>query len=144
MADSKTLGRAAILVVEDEALVRFCAADALEEKGFEVVEAANAENALKVLASRPDVKLLFTDIQLPGPLDGMDLARAVREKWPHIGVVITSGHIQPQRSDMPDGSSFIAKPCDPSELAAQFNRFLTTPEPELSGGWWRPNPPPTS
>jgi two-component system, response regulator PdtaR len=79
-----TLEKAAILVVDDEAMLRFCAAEALEGEGFEVIEAANADEALKVLASRQDVRLLFTDIQMPGKLDGMDLARKVHEQWPKI------------------------------------------------------------
>ena len=81
MAETKTPPEPLILVVEDEELLRLHAADLLEEHGFRVVEARNAAAALKVLESRDDVRLLFTDIQMPGALDGMDLAREVHQAW---------------------------------------------------------------
>jgi CheY-like chemotaxis protein len=83
--------KAGILVVEDEALIRLWVADLLEENGFSVLEAKDADTALTVLESRPDVKLLFTDVQMPGSLNGMELAREVHARWPHILLVITSG-----------------------------------------------------
>jgi two-component system, response regulator PdtaR len=76
--------KSAILVVEDEALIRIWAAGLLEENGFSVLEANDADAALKVLESRPDVKLLFTDVQMPGSLNGMELAREVHARWPHV------------------------------------------------------------
>ena len=90
--------KAAILVVEDETLIRLWAADLLEENGFSVLEAEDADAALKVLESRPDVKLLFTDVQMPGSLNGMELAREVHARWPHILLVITSGRERPTRA----------------------------------------------
>src|SRR5271163_1441568 len=80
----------AILVVEDEELLRLNAADLLEDNGYAVIEAANAEDALRTLERRPDVRLLFTDIQMPGRIDGIELARLVHERWPHILLVMTS------------------------------------------------------
>jgi two-component system, response regulator PdtaR len=122
-----TSEKAAILVVDDEAMLRFCAADALEEEGFEVIEAANADEALKVLANRPDVRLLFTDIQMPGKLDGLALARKVHEQWPRIKLVITSGRKQPSRAEIPDDGSFIAKPYRLGEVTAEVNDQLKRP-----------------
>jgi CheY-like chemotaxis protein len=87
------------LVVEDETLLRLHAAGLLEEHGFAAVEAANAAEALNVLQSRSDVRLLFTDIQMPGALDGMDLARAVHARSPCVLLVIASGRIKPRRRD---------------------------------------------
>jgi CheY-like chemotaxis protein len=78
--DRDTLSGKAILVVEDETLIRLWAADILEENGFSVLEATDADAALKVLESRPDVRLLFTDVQMPGSLDGMELARKVHRR----------------------------------------------------------------
>jgi two-component system, response regulator PdtaR len=86
----------AILVVEDETLIRLL----LAENGFSVLEAMDADVALKVLESRPDVKLLFTDVQMPGSLNGMDLARQVHARWPHVLLVITSGRERPMRSEI--------------------------------------------
>jgi two-component system, response regulator PdtaR len=84
----------AILVVEDETLIRLWVADLLAENGFSVLEAKDADVALKLLESRPDVKLLFTDVQMPGSLNGMELAREVHARWPHVLLVITSGRGQ--------------------------------------------------
>ena len=84
-----------VLVVEDEELLRPYAADLLEAHGFAVLKAENADEALKVLEQRNDVRLLFTDIQMPGALDGMDLARQVHARWPRVLLVITSGQTAP-------------------------------------------------
>ena len=100
----------AILVVDDEKSLRLNAADMLEDNGYAVLEAASAEDALKTLESRPDVRLLFTDIHMPGPLDGIQLARLVHECWPHIPTVMTSGRQRPSRAEIPDDSRFMPKP----------------------------------
>jgi two-component system, response regulator PdtaR len=90
------------LVVEDEMLLRLHAAGLLEERGFAVLEAANATEALNVLQSRSDVRLLFTDIQMPGALDGMDLVREVHARWPRVLLVIASGRRKPSQAEIPD------------------------------------------
>jgi CheY-like chemotaxis protein len=111
-----------ILVVEDEPFLRFLVADVLEKEGFAVAEAANAENALRVLESRRDINLVFTDIQLPGDLDGMDLVRQVQQRWPHIQMVITSGRTRPSSAEMPNEGRFIAKPYSPQDLVREISR----------------------
>jgi CheY-like chemotaxis protein len=116
--------KAAILVVEDETLIRLWAADLLEENGFSVLEAKDADAALKVLESRPDVKLLFTDVQMPGSLNGMELAREVHARWPHILLVITSGRERPMRAEIPDDGRFVAKPYSADDLLGQVNDLL--------------------
>ena len=113
-----------ILVVEDETLIRLWAADLLEENGFSVLEAENAERALKILERRPDVKLVFTDVHMPGSLDGMDLAREVHARWPHILLVITSGRERPTPSEIPDDGRFVAKPYCAEELLGHVNDLL--------------------
>jgi CheY-like chemotaxis protein len=119
MAETKTPTEPLILVVDDEELLRLHAADLLEEHGFRVVEARNAAAALKVLESRDDVRLLFTDIQMPGALDGMDLAREVHQRWPNILLVITSGQKKPTEDEIPDHGRFVAKPYRAAELLGQ-------------------------
>jgi DNA-binding response OmpR family regulator len=114
----------AILVVEDETLIRLWAAGLLEENGFSVLEAENTEAALKVLESRPDVKLLFTDVQMPGSLNGMELAREVHARWPHVLLVITSGRERPTRAEIPDDGRFVAKPYNAEELLGQVKDLL--------------------
>ena len=113
--------KAVVLVVEDEPFLRFLAADALEEKGFAVAEAANAENALRVLENRQDINLVFTDIALPGDLNGLDLVRHVQQRWPHIQLVITSGQHKPNPAEMPKDGRFIAKPYSPRDLVREIS-----------------------
>ena len=97
-----------VLLVDDEPHVRLLASDSLEEAGFEVIEAANAEEALSILAARSDVGVLFTDVSMPGSLDGLDLAELVHRRWPAIRLVVTSGRA-PERT-VPDDGRFISKP----------------------------------
>ena len=125
MSRSEAHAKPAILVVDDEELLRLNAADLLEENGYSVVEAANAEDALRMLERRPDVRLLFTDIQMPGRIDGIELARLVHERWPHILLVMTSAQQQPSQADIPDEGRFIAKPYRARELLGQVNKMLT-------------------
>jgi two-component system, response regulator PdtaR len=110
-----------VLVVEDEELLRLHAANLLEDHGYRVIEAANADAALKVLETRNDVRLLFTDIQMPGKIDGMDLARQVHARWPNVLLLITSGQISPTRAEIPDDGRFVAKPYRSYELLAQVD-----------------------
>jgi two-component system, response regulator PdtaR len=124
MAETKTPPEPLILVVEDEELLRLFAADLLEEHGFRVVEARNAAAALKVLETRDDVRLLFTDIQMPGTLDGMDLAREVHQRWPRVLLVITSGQKKPTEEEMPDHGRFVAKPYRAEELLGQVDDMI--------------------
>ena len=83
-----------MLIVEDEFLLRMDAVDMIAAAGFEVVEAANADEAIEILEARRDITVVFTDIQMPGSMDGLKLARAVRGRWPPIKIVATSGHLQ--------------------------------------------------
>ena len=109
------------LIVDDEALLRMHAAEVLEDYGFSVVEAATADEALKILADRCDVQLLFTDIQMPGELDGLELAHRVHDRWPHILLVVTSGGICPDEGDLPEPGCFISKPFQESELLGKIS-----------------------
>src|SRR5271157_2171262 len=112
------------LVVEDEALVRMYACDILEERGFHVLEAETAEAALKVIEAEPRVRLLFTDIQMPGAFDGMELARQVHARWPKVRLVITSGQKRPSRAEIPDDGRFVAKPYAAEDLIGEVNDLM--------------------
>ena len=94
-----------VLVAEDEELIRLWAAGVLQENGFSVLEAANAEAAIRVLEARPEVQLLFTDIHMPGAFDGMELARRVHDRWPNVLLVLTSGKIEPRTAEDPGRKS---------------------------------------
>ena len=82
-----------ILIVEDEFLLRLDSAETIENAGFEVIQAANADEAIAILTARPDIHVVFTDIQMPGSMDGLKLARFVRDRWPPIKIIATSGHV---------------------------------------------------
>lgn len=111
-----------ILVVEDETLIRLIAADALEESGFKVLEACNAAEALTLLDEHGEVAVLFTDINMPGEMDGLALARHVARERPEIKVIITSGKQWLDSSSLPDEGMFLPKPYRPSQLTAAVAR----------------------
>ncbi len=108
--------RPVVLIVEDEFLLRMEAVDMIAAAGFEAIEAADADEAIKILESRQDITVIFTDIQMPGSMDGLKLARAVRGRWPPIKIVATSGHADVQETDLPEGGRFLAKPYSPVQV----------------------------
>jgi two-component system, response regulator PdtaR len=124
MDTSNNKAKPVVLIAEDEPLLRLQASDLLEDHGFEVVEAEDAAGALRAMENRPDVRLLFTDIQMPGRLDGMDLARQVHARWPHVLLVITSGQKRPRPSEIPDDGRFVAKPYGAEELFFQIDDLM--------------------
>jgi CheY-like chemotaxis protein len=105
-----------ILVVEDDALVRMNTADQIRELGFEVLEAVDADQAIALLESTPAISVLFTDIQMPGSMDGLRLAAVVRDRWPPVALLVTSGQLSPSTADMPSGARFIQKPYLPLQI----------------------------
>lgn len=109
-AHATAKARPVILVVEDDTLLRMHAAEMIEEAGFEVLEAQNADEAIKLLEARMDIAVVFTDIDMPGSMNGLKLAHAVANRWPPIRIVATSGHFQMRDGDLPAGGLFIAKP----------------------------------
>jgi DNA-binding NtrC family response regulator len=108
-----------VLVVEDEPLIRMNAVDMLGEAGFAVLEAANADAALGLLEARAhEIAALFTDIRMPGSMDGMALVALVAERWPDIRPFVTSGHTALRDADIPDHGRFLAKPYRSAQLTA--------------------------
>ena len=100
-----------VLVVEDGCLVRLVAVEALRDAGWTVVEAESADEALRIISSaRGAYDAVFSDIEMPGELDGLELARAVRRIWPTVTVVLTSGRVRPLPAELPPGSQFLSKP----------------------------------
>jgi len=100
-----------ILIVEDELIVRMFASDLLtEEGGYRVIEAVNADEALTLLEARHDVRLVVTDVDMPGTLNGFALARIVNMRFPGIKVIVTSGRMSPEVGDLPKGIPFLPKP----------------------------------
>jgi two-component system, response regulator PdtaR len=113
-----------VLVAEDNELLRLNASELLEESGYTVVEADSAEEALKVMEARKDVRLLFTDIQMPPGCDGLELARQVHERWPKVLLVITSGQVRLTKAEIADHGHFIRKPYRAKELLGEIDELL--------------------
>ncbi len=106
----------AVLVVEDEAMVRMFAVDVLQDEGYEVIEAASAAQALKELEQRPDIAVVFTDINMPGDMDGIGLAREIQRTRPGVHVILTSGKQIPAADELPGKSPFVTKPYSAQQL----------------------------
>jgi two-component system, response regulator PdtaR len=119
-------GGPVILIVEDEFLLRLDSAETIGNAGFEVVQAANADEAIAILKSRPDIRVVFTDIQMPGSMDGLKLARFVRDRWPPIKIIATSGRVVAGDDDLPAGSLFLPKPYRGAELVAALRGLTGT------------------
>ena len=113
-----------ILVVEDEFLLRVVAAEFLENEGFVVLEACNADEAMEILCSRTDVSLVLTDINMPGSMDGLELAHLTYRRWPQIKIVVVSGKVKPSSSDLPPDSRFIEKPYRVAHVISQVRSLL--------------------
>ena len=113
-----------VLIVEDELLLRMNAVDMIKSAGFEVVEAENADEAIEILEVRRDITVVFTDIQMPGSMDGLKLTRAVRGRWPPIRIVATSGLVDVGEKDLPEGGRFLAKPYRSEELTEMLHELI--------------------
>ena len=124
----------AVLVVEDEAFVRLVAVDALLDCGVVPIEASDAREALELLEEHPEILLMFTDINMPGEMDGLGLAEAALKLRPAMGLIVTSGRNQLLDSELPDHGSFLAKPYHPFQLARLVRQKLPFALP-ASAGW---------
>ncbi len=116
MADPISSLHPIVLIVDDEAMLRLIAMDVLEDRGYRVLEAPDAITALKILADHCDIGVVFTDINMPGPLNGIDLAHEVHRRWPAVKLIVTSGRLRPTPDEMPDDGRFVAKPYTPQDL----------------------------
>ena len=112
-----------VLVVDDEELIRMLGCDTLEFGGYHVLEAANAAEALRCLEHGTEVLVLFTDVNMPGPLDGLDLAKLVHDRWPEVKILVTSGRLQLQAPELPDKGLFLSKPYRAEELLEMVRRL---------------------
>jgi two-component sensor histidine kinase/ActR/RegA family two-component response regulator len=124
MASASTTPAPNVLVVEDEMVLRMRAVDIVEDAGFNPIEAVNAEEALSILESRSDISLLFTDIQMPGALDGLKLAHAVYKRWPSIKIILVSGQVNLADADKPTDSRFFGKPLATKEMIAEIQDMV--------------------
>lgn len=118
--------RPAVLIVEDDPLIRWSGADTLTDAGFEVLEAGNAEEALAILDQRSDLHVLFTDVDMPGCMDGLELARIAHKRWPWLHIIIASGRTPMHRRLIPENGRFVPKPYAPEDIARNIGDFLAT------------------
>jgi two-component system, response regulator PdtaR len=109
-----------VLIVEDEPLVRMIAADVFLENGLDVLEAPHADGALALLNDHADIDVLFTDINMPGALNGVDLAWEVYRRWPNVALMITSARQSAAIEDMPSTATFVPKPYDLEKIAIKI------------------------
>jgi DNA-binding NtrC family response regulator len=115
---------AVVLVVEDEFLVRLDAIDILTAAGFQVIDAANADEAISILERRCDVRVVVTDIQMPGSMDGLKLAGIIGDRWPPIALIVTSGRILVGQQDLPARGRFLPKPYNGDRLIEAIHAAL--------------------
>ena len=113
-----------VLIVEDEPVLRMLAVEVVEEAGFIAIEARDADEAVILLESRTDIALLFTDINMPGGMDGLKLAHAVRDRWPPIKILVVSGKQRLQPSELPSNSCFLGKPYQVTALVEELRSLV--------------------
>lgn len=113
-----------VLVVEDELVLRMRAVDIVEDAGFTPIQAVNADQAISILETRSDISVLFTDIQMPGSMDGLRLAHAVHDRWPSIKIILVSGRIMPPIADRPVDSWFFGKPLETAKIVTELQNMV--------------------
>ena len=117
--------KAVILIVEDSAIIRMGAVDLVVHAGYEALEASNAEEAIRLLEARTDIVLVFTDVGMPGTMDGLKLVEYVRHRWPPIKLILASGKVSLDKAALPEGGLFFSKPYEHSQVSAAMRRMLS-------------------
>lgn len=113
-----------VLVVEDEPLIRLNAVDLVEAAGFQAISASTADEAIHVLELRDDIRAVFTDVQMPGSMDGLALIHLMAQRWPSIAALVTSGKVDIAPADLPRGARFFAKPWRPIQIEAALRQAI--------------------
>ena len=108
--------RVVVLLIEEDPVIRLLASEFIADSGFEVLNAANSDEAIQILESRDDIRVMFTEINMSGSMDGLKLAHAVRDRWPPIHIVATTGCRQIAERELPPGSRFFLKPYNPQQI----------------------------
>jgi len=113
-------------VVEDNTIIRMGAVDLVLSAGYEALEAFDADEAIRIMESRDDIDLVFTDVQMPGTMDGIKLSHYIRERWPPVKLIVASGNAILEESSLPGGSMFFPKPYDDHTITAAMARLLSS------------------
>lgn len=114
-----------VLVVEDETFIRMDVVEMLRAAGFDILEATNADEAIQMLERNSDIRLIFTDIHMPGSMNGLKLAAAVRDRWPPVRIIATSGHFKIKAGDLPADARFIPKPYEPAQIISAVHELTS-------------------
>jgi CheY-like chemotaxis protein len=115
-----------VLVVEDSPIILMNALDLVEAAGFEAVGAGDADEAIAILEARADIRLVFTDVEMPGTIDGMKLAHYIRNRWPPIHLIVASGRVIKEEIELPAGARFFPKPYDNDAIVEEMKRMFAT------------------
>ncbi|MCB2403703.1 response regulator [Rhizobium ruizarguesonis] len=118
-------GKAVVLVVEDSMIIRMSAVDLVLSAGYEALEACDADEAIRILEARNDIDLVFTDVQMPGTMDGIKLSHYIRDRWPPVRLIIASGAAILEESDLPTGSRAFSKPYDNHAITDAMAHLLS-------------------
>lgn len=118
-------GKPVVLVVEDSTIIRMGAVDLVLTAGYEVLEAGDADEAIRILESRSDIDLVFTGVQMPGSMDGIKLSHYIRNRWPPVKLIVASGQAILEESSLPEGSRFFPKPYSDHAIADAMARMLS-------------------
>lgn len=116
-----------ILVVEDDGLIRLDLVDTLSNLGFEVFDAANADQALAIMENEPTIHALLTDIDMPGSMNGLQLASLTAKRWPQRKIVVISGRYSPSQGSLPEGAAFLSKPVADAQLETAIQAVGISP-----------------
>ena len=116
--------KAVILVVEDNAIIRMCAVALVTAAGFEALEASDADGAIIILETRPDIHLVFTDVNMPGSMDGIKLSHYIRKRWPPVKLIVASGQTIIEEGHLPPGARFFRKPYDEGSIIEAMTGLL--------------------
>ena len=112
------------MIVEDDALIRMLAADMISAMGMDIVEAVNADHAIALLESIPKISVVFSDVQMPGSMDGIRLMTIIRNRWPPIALLLTSGKVSPPACDLPTGTHFVTKPYHSQQIEGHLTSLI--------------------
>lgn len=123
-----------VLIVDDEPLIRMDLGEMARDAGYAVLEASDADEAVRLLETHAAIRILVTDIEMPGSMNGLRLAAAVRERWPPVVIIVTSGRIQPATAELPADTVFLGKPYDATAMSAALDTAARSLPPTSAVG----------
>ena len=138
--------KTAVLIVESEALIRMESVDIVKDAGFAALEARNADEAVRIMATRSDIRVVFVEIRISGSIDGLTLAHVIRDRWPPVHLILTSGLSIANEDELPESALFIQKPYSYEQVARALAELFSSHPQRIRGvsrryQSWRQSPP---